>query len=334
MILTKEQIDAIVAEMAKTRSEGMESIRSQVGDAFNSDNLASAIVRAEVESYANKRVQQAQRYARFVPVNTTIQADVDTAIVRGFEDFIGRGREHAGTGGDIPLAEVAYGEQKISVKRGAIGYHYSIDEMRAASRRGIGLSTAKPAAARYAYERHICDVAFFGEDKTGVKGLFNHDIPEVHNASKGWDTATNQEILNDIADAISIAFSSSDDDNLPNTIVLPAKRYLKLTSTMTGTNSDISLLSYIKRNNALAEAGVDVTILFDKGLDTAGADGGERIVIYNRDPSALELLLPEELEFLAPQPKNLDVFVPGTYLYGGVWVKSPNAIIYLDGVGG
>lgn len=67
-------------------------------------------------------------------------------------------------------------------------------------------------------------------------------------------------------------------------------------------------------------------------LDTAGTDGGRRIVVYRRDPSALELILPQDLTFLAPQADGLDIETFGWYLYAGLWIKSKNAVTYLDGI--
>lgn len=338
MILTKEQIDAIVEEMAESRAIGLDAIKGQVGDAFNQDNLASAIVRAETESYIDRRVQSAQRYARLVPVNTSITADVDTAIVRGFEDAVGIGRPHSGTGSDIPLAELTYGEQMIKVKAGSIGYQYSVPELQSASMRGNGLSASKPAAARLAYERHMYKIAMLGEPETGNKGLLNHDIPETVSASASWDAGDIDAIMNDLSDAIGVAYDeatlSGDTSLLPNTVLIPAKRFRLLNNVRIGANSETTLLQFIKRNNILAENGVDVTFEALPELNTAAEDGGERVVIYNRDPSALELILPKDLEFLAPQAKGLDIFVPGWYIYAGLWIKSPKAVTYLDGIGG
>lgn len=338
MKLTKEQIDAIVEELAEARAGGMEAIKSQIGDAFNQDYLANAIVRAETESLIDNRVQAAQRYARLIPVNTSISGDVDTAIVKGFEDAVGIGRPHSGTGSDIPLAEVTYGEQVIKLKNGSIGYQYSVPELQSASSRGTGLSSSKPAAARLAYERHIYKVAMLGEPETGNKGLLNHDIPEVITASASWDSGDVDAIMNDLSEAIGVAYDEStlsgDTSLLPNTILLPAKRLRMLNNLRISSTSDVTLLQFMKRNNILAENGVDVSFEALPELNTAGADGGERIVIYNKDPSALELLLPKDLEFLAPQAKGLDIFVPAWYTYGGVWLKSPKAVTYLDGIGG
>ena len=338
MKFTKEQLEAMALDIADSRRNSLGLISNQIGDAFNQDNLANAIGRAEANSLIDGRVIAAQRYARLVPVDTTTQASVGTALTKGFTDAVGIGRPHSGTGNDIPLAELMYGEQSIKVQAGSIGYQYSVPEMQAAARGGVPLSTDKPAAARLAYERHMYKVAMVGEPETGKKGLLNHDIPQVFAATSSWDTGNVDTIMNDLSNVIGMAFDNADmtgdTSTLPNTILLPSKRMRQLNTLRIGPNSETTVLQFIKQNNILTENGVAVTFEGLPELNTVGADNKERIVIYRRDPSALELILPKDLEFLAPQPKGLDVFVPGWYLYAGLWIKSPTSVMYLDGIGG
>ena len=336
MKYTKELLDALTVVAADKREGQLGDIKKAIGDAFNQTNLANAIGRAETESLIDTRVTAAQRYARLVPVDTSTSAVVGTALVKGFTDAVGMGRSYSGTGGDIPLAELTYGEQSIKVVRGAIGYQYSIDEIEAASRANIPLTTQKPAAARLGYERHMYKVAMVGEPEKGLKGLLNHDIPEVVTAVADWDTASAQSIITDLANAIGVAFDESemtgDTSGLPNTILLPSTKFRLLSTRTVNENSETSILSYIRANNLLTVNGVDVTIESLPELNTAGVGDTPRAVIYNRDPSALELILPQDLEFVAPQAKDLDIYVPGHYLYAGLWIKSAKAVIYLDGL--
>lgn len=336
MKFTQDLLDALTVVATEQRSQQLESIRAAVGDAFNQTNLANAIARAETQSLIDARVDVARRYATLVPVDTSTSAVVGTAIVKGFTDAVGMGRTHSGTGGDIPLAEVMYGDQQLKVVMGSIAYQYSIAEIQAASRGNIPLSSDKAAAARLGYERHMYKVAMVGEPEKGLKGLLNHDIPEVVTATADWDTATAQSIITDLANAIGVAFDESemtgDTSGLPNTILLPSAKFRLLSTRTVNENSETSILSYIRANNLLTVNGVDVNIQSLPELNTAGEGDVPRAVIYRRDPSALELILPQDLEFVAPQAKDLDIYVPGHYLYAGLWIKSPKAVIYLDGL--
>lgn len=336
MKFTKELLDAMTVIGADKLEGQLGGIKAAIGDAFNQTNLANAIARAETQSMIDSRVTAAQRYTRLVPVDTSTSAVVGTAIVKGFTDAVGMGRSHSGTGGDIPLAEVLYGDQALKVVMGSIAYQYSIAELQAASRSGTPLSSDKSAAARLGYERHMYKVAMVGEPEKGLKGLLNHDIPEVVTATASWDTASAQSIITDLANAIGVAFDESemtgDTSGLPNTILLPSAKFRLLSTRTVSATSETSILNYIRANNLLTVNGVDVTIEALPELNTAGAGSTPRAVIYRRDPSALELILPQDLEFVAPQPKDLDIYVPGHYLYAGLWIKSPKAVIYLDGL--
>lgn len=336
MKFTKELLDAMTVVGAEKLESQLVGIKAAVGDAFNQTNLANAIARAESQSLIDGRVTAAQRYARLVPVDTSTSAVVGTAIVKGFTDAVGMGRSHSGTGGDIPLAELVYSDQSLKVVMGAVAYQYSIAEMQAASRGNVPLSSDKAAAARLAYERHMYKIAMVGEPEKGLKGLLNHDIPESVAAVADWDTASAQSIITDLANAIGVAFDESemtgDTSGLPNIILLPSAKFRLLSTRTVSATSETSILTYIRENNLLTVNGVDVTIEALPELNTAGAGNTPRAVIYRRDPSALELILPQDLEFVAPQAKDLDIYVPGHYLYAGLWIKSAKAVIYLDGL--
>lgn len=337
MKFTKEQMAAIKQAIADKKEHQLEGIRGAVGDAFNAQTLAGALARVEAESYIDSGVIQNRRYATLVPVDTTTQASIGTALVKSFTDSVGEGSASSGSGNDANLVEVIYGSQSIQVGAGDIAYKYSVPELQAASANNVPLQGDKVNAARRGYERHMNKLAMIGDAKTGVKGLLNHDIPEVVAASDSWNAGSIDAIMNDLSNAISKAYDdavdSGDLSQMPDTILLPAEIMRKLANTRIGVNSERTLLSFIKDNNLLTESGVQ-NVRFEslKQLDTASESGGRRIVVYRRDPSALELILPQDLEFLAPQAKGLDVVTYGWYLYAGLWIKSKNAVVYLDDV--
>lgn len=337
MKFTEEQMAAITQAIADKKEGQLEGIRSAIGDAFNAQTLAGAIARVEAESYVDQGVIANRRYATLVPVDTTTKAAVGTALVKNFTDSVGEGSASSGSGRDANLVDVVYGSQSIKVGAGDLAYKYSVPELQAAAMNGVPLASDKVNAARRGYERHMNKLAMVGDEKTGVKGLLNHALPEVIAAAASWDVGNIDAIMNDLASAIQAAYDDAlDSDDLsamPDTVLLPSEIYRKLNTIRIGTNSERTLLSYIKENNLLTESGVgNVRFESMNQLNTAGADGGRRIVVYRRDPSALELILPQDLEFLAPQADGLDIVTFGWYLYAGLWIKSKKAVIYMDGV--
>lgn len=337
MKFTAEQMAAIKQAIAEKKENQLDGIAGAIGDAFNAEAIAGALARVEAESYIDQGVIANRRYATLVPVDTTTTGAVGTALVKNFTDSVGEGSASSGMGSDANLVDVVYGQQSIQVRSGDLAYKYSVPELQAASMANKPLQSDKVSAARRGYERHMNKLAMIGETKTGTKGLLNHDIPEVVSATDSWNVGDIDAIMNDLANAISIAYNDANETGdlgqMPNTILLPASIMTKLNSIRIGLNSDRTLLSFIKENNLLTESGVP-NVRFEQmsQLDTMGEGGTRRIVVYRRDPSALELILPQDLTFLAPQAKGLDIITYGYYLYAGLWIKYKNAVTYLDGV--
>lgn len=337
MKFTKEQMAAIERAIADKKENELGGIQSAIGDAFNAQAIAGAIARVEANSYIDSGVTQARSYASLIPVDTTTQAVQGTAIVKEFTDSVGIGSASSGSGKDAPLVEVLYGRQSIIVGAGEIAYKYSVPELQAASFEGKPLARDKVVAARLGYERHMNNVAMIGDVKTGAKGLLNHDIPEVISAADSWNTGDIDAIINDLAAAISKAYDdaldSDDQSAMPDTILMPSDIYNTLASKRISANSETTMLQYIQRNNLLTQSGVaNVTFKPLNKLKTAGEGDTRRIVVYRRDPASLELILPQDLSFLAPEARGLDIITTGWYLYAGLWIKSKNAVVYLDGV--
>ena len=334
---TEQDLAAIKEEILGRKAGKYQAIEASIGDAFNLQNLENEIARIETESYIDQNVLDAQFYSDLVPVDYTVNAVEGTSIVKNFTDSVGKGKAISGKGRDAPLVEVINGSQSLPVSRGGIAYNLSTAELQSAAFHNIPLSNQKVAAARLGYEEHIHDIALIGDVDIGTKGLLNHDIPDVVSASASWDAGDVEAILSDIASAMSIAYRDSRNtgrkSKLPNTVLLPSEIWSLLSSKRVGANSERTLLSFIKEHNPLTEAGVpDVKFEQLSELNTLGSDGGRRIVVYRRDKNALELILPQDLLFMPPQADGYDIVNYGHYLYTAVWIKSKNAVTYLDGV--
>lgn len=330
------ELEIIRQDILSKKTGTFGTIQSSIGDGFNMSNLENQIARIESESYIDQNVLDAQFYTGLVPVNMNVVAVPGVSLVKNFTDSVGKGRAIAGKGRDVPLVDLKFGSQTLPVTRGGIAYDLSLAEIQDAAYSKVQLSSAKVAAARLGYEEHIRDVALIGDSDVGTKGLLNHEMPEIVTAAASWDAGSVEAILTDIASAMSIAVSDARNagrlSKMPNTILLPTSIWTLLSSKRIGANSERTLLSFIKENNPLTEAGVQ-NVRFEQllELETLGSDETRRIVVYRRDSSALELILPQDLEFLAPQADGYDIIFNGHYIYSSVWIKSKNAIVYIDG---
>ena len=67
-----------------------------------------------------------------------------------------------------------------------------------------------------------------------------------------------------------------------------------------------------------------------RGLETAAAGNKGRAIAYRRDPEVLRFHLPMPLRFMEPQQHLITYIVPGIMRIGGLEIRLPKAIRYLD----
>lgn len=303
-----------------------------IGDAFNLQTLARLLVLAETQDDMTPQMTEAVEYAQFVPVRNNFPAVVGTSHDLQRKRGVGEGKAHSGTGNDIPLAEVLYDSVSLKVKAGVIGYQYSIMELATASAMGVALDTDKIQAARLGFEKHMSRIAWYGETETGLKGLLNQTGVDTSAALEAWETATPDEILDDINGLIAGAMDASEYNAsiTPDTLLLPTSLMRVLTSRRISDNIETTIFKHIMENNMLTLEGKPFVIRATKRLETVGVGGTRRTIMYRRDPACIEMRIPQELQFLAGQAQGLDVFFPGHYLYQGIWLKRVDSLRYMD----
>lgn len=124
---------------------------------------------------------------------------------------------------DLPRVDVLGKPQTVHIRSLGDAYGYSVQEMRAASFTGRPLDASKASAARRGIETRHNIIAFIGDPKTGMLGVFSEGngvpryvIPNANGQDTGtWDKKNAQEIINDISgmhDAV---------DNMTNSVEKP-----------------------------------------------------------------------------------------------------------------
>lgn len=307
-------------------------LRAKVGDAFDIDALARLMVQVESINGMTPQMAELMEYAKYIPVNNNISAVVGTSHSLARKQGIGEGKPYSGTGMDIPLADAIYDEVSLPTKMGVVGYEYSIAEIATALAMGITLQSDKIAAAQLAFERHMSKVAWMGDASTGVKGFYNQDGVAVDTRTIDFATAPVAQVLDffntiiyDDADA-----SEFDTDVSINTVILPTSVARTLAGRTVSSTNETPLIKYIRENNEAALENRDITITANRRGNGVGAASSDRIVSYNRDPNCLEMRIPQELRFEPAQPTGMDILVPGSYIYQGVWLKRVDSMRYYD----
>lgn len=274
------------------------------------------------------------QYQDLVPVDFSAHPFAKTVTYTSM-DKAGQAKWLNGNAGDIPRADVEMTQYETPVYTAGIGYGWGFEEVNQAQMLGIGLTNAKAAAARRAAEQFIDTVALEGDTTKGFAGgLFNHPDVTVTAATTGsWDTATPDQILGDLNQGLQLINTATNNVIFADTMLLPYERFNLLGSTrLTDTNETI--LSFFRRNNIYtAQTGRELMLRVGRGLIDAGQSADPRMVTYRRSPEVMKLHIPMPHRFLPVfQKDGLNWEVPGIMRLGGLDLKLPSEVSYVDGI--
>lgn len=275
---------------------------------------------------------------KLIPVDTSVDSGAESVAYYQWDDY-GMAEIIANFADDLSMVDTLAEKFTSPVHSMGKGYQYSIQDLRRAAMAGNQLDTRRARACRRAVERKIDDVAATGEAKGKLKGMINHPNVTILTAANDgtateWVTgrATPKSaalIKKDMHDAITHVWTTTKQVHTPNTIVLPTTEYGHISQAPVGTdNNQMTILESFLKNNP----NVDMVDFWYK-LDTADAAGtGPRMMVYERSPEVLELVIPQDFEQLPPQARNLAFVVPTHARIGGVVLYYPLAMVYMDGV--
>jgi hypothetical protein len=147
-----------------------------------------------------------------------------------------------------------------------------------------------------------------------------------------WALKTADEILLDITNAIGNVFAVTRQKERPSKVMIPTLQWNLINTRPRSIHSDTTVLNYIVQNSPFISSAEDIIPI----PELAGAGtldpGADVMVIYSPDPDKLQLEIPMELQFLAPQPKGLQIEVPGWAKIGGVNVYYPMSASIIEGI--
>lgn len=290
---------------------------------------------------------------KLIPVDTSVGPGADSFTYSQF-DKLGVANIVHNYAQDFPNADIVGKQFKQGIVSLGDSYQYSIQDMRAAAMAGLSLDARKAEAARYGIEVKLESLAASGDTNTGLTGLANApNIQAVTKVSqnnagattstwaslltdalaKGNLTAAVQEVLKDINAMKRAIFDNTQGVHVPDTLVLTPDCYSILATTQRapGFTND-TLLDYILDSSPWLK-----TIEYWPSLSTAGANVNSvhgRNMMYQKDPMILSLIISQEFEQFAPQPRNMSFVVPCHMRTGAVTVRYPKAVAYMDGCGG
>lgn len=283
------------------------------------------------------------QYANLIPVDTSAN-EWARSVTYYSMDKVGKANWFHHLAKDIHIADVEREQHEVAIEMADIGYRYTLQELGTAMMvPGTNLTVERASAARRAYEEFLDNLALRGMSDKNYKGVI--DFPGITivaspnsaatPTSSDWDDKTADEILADINTLIAGMWSNSLQIELADTILLPVEAMTTLVSKRV-TDTNMTVLDFLASKNLYSfQTGRPLLIRAVRGLETAAADGSGRMVAYRRDPQVLKLHLPMPHRFLPVWQTGPMIFdIPGIFRVGGLEIRRPGAVRYMDGISG
>jgi hypothetical protein len=256
-------------------------------------------------------------------------------------DKVGQAQWFHHMANDIPFADIVRTKFEQGLEMAGIGYYYTLEELGVAMQvPNMNLTAERGDAARRAYEEFMERIAFTGDVTKGWTGLINDLTVTAGTApatgtgnSPLWSTKTGDQMAADINLILTGIYTASNTVEMADTLLLPITSFTTLATTRVS-NTTASALGWVQEYNTYtAITGQQLTIRAVRGLETAGSGGTARMVAYRNDPSILKLHLPMPHKFLGVmQVTPLRYDVPGIFRTGGLEIRRPGSVRYLDGI--
>lgn len=267
---------------------------------------------------------------RFIPVDTSVDPGAEFYTYRQW-DMMGMAQIIANYADDLPRVDTLAKEYPAPIKSLGASYGYSIQDLRRSAMAGSQLDARRAKAARRAHEQAVDEIAAFGNADAGLGGFTNNaNVPLVAPDNAPWSSATALEILADLNKLSNSIVLTTLETFEPDTLLLDTASFQLINTLPMSTTGDAdkTVLRFFLDNNPYISNVDQWTKLTD-----AGAAGVTRLVCYKRDPEVVELVIPQEFEQFPPQARNLEFVIPTHNRIGGVSVRYPLAMAYMDGTG-
>jgi hypothetical protein len=311
-------------------------------DALGASLLAAGVLE-DVQSRAVDHLYPGLKARLFIPTGEGADEGADTVV--WFEYDVDQMAEIISNyADDLPEVAVEGTPNSSPLKTLGASYSYSTEDLRRvvfarSNGRQASLNKNKAIEADKAIERKIDQIAVKGDSASGLPGLCrNANVTLLSAAAPGtgsateWDGAdkTPQEIFDDVVNLITSVYTVSNGIHEANFFACPVAQWnvLKTTQFLTSTSSPMTILEALQRQHP--EVRFEPWPALQEGA-TGDADLAIAMEV-DADAMNIELVIPMEARAQPPQPRNLTFVVPVEAKTGGVLVKRPLAMCYMDSI--
>lgn len=274
------------------------------------------------------------------PVSFETPSGADTITYQQF-DQVGVAKIISDYADDLPRADVLGKEYTSRIRSIGESYGYSIQDIRKSMMaKNTNLPIRKAAAARRANDEKVESIAWNGDTKHGILGVFSNPNISTYTAPNGaspvapqWGGKTAQEILKDLDDAVTYVLETTNGIEVPDTILLPIAQYRIINTTKVDTGTELTILEYFKRNNPnITRIDWDYHCKDVAPLPSGGAGPADVMLVYKNDPMNLQLEIPQVFEQFPAQERNLEFVIPCHSRCGGVIIYYPLSVLVVEDI--
>ncbi len=279
-------------------------------------------------------------YPQIVPIDTSAPEWAKSVTYFSI-DKVGSADWFDGMATDMRVADINRNKFEQGIEMAGIGYRYTLEEIgQAMMVPGLNLTIERAEAARRAYEEFMDKVARNGDPHKNFTGLINNvNVPTVTAIADGtgssalWTAKTADQMIRDVQGVLTGVYEGSLTVEMADTVLLPVDAMNTLSITRIP-NTPMTALEYLAKNNLYTfTTGAPLTIRGILNLSSAGAGGTGRMIAYRKDPRVLKLHVPMVHRFLPVwQTGPITFDIPGIFRTGGVEVRRPLAMRYVDGI--
>ena len=304
---------------------------------------------ASGQAFLTSELEKRDMLVRTPLTSFTYSRDIPVRVGGGWAEFVsamnvgygltggsGDGMIGSGSADGIPMVQADFGKDLWKTHAIYAGTRVFWIDMQKGNMTGRNIDTLLRDGLRLAYDKHMDENVYVGFAKYGTTGLINNPDVVITNATKTWATATPDEILEMVNNAILATWARAayDLDAIPNHILLPYEQYNYIATTKVTNLAEKTILTFLEENNVSGKNGGDLFIGATVWCKGAGTGSTDRMVVYSNKERyvAIDELVPLTRAMTTP---NAERFSYDTAYAGNVSeteVFYPETILYTDGI--
>ena len=275
----------------------------------------------------------------YFPITSEVNEGAETTTYYSY-DITGMAAIINNYATDLPRVDVKGESHTAHSKSIGDSYGYNVQEMRASRMAGKSLDARKGAAARRASDYMVNKIAFAGDAKHNLVGIFSEgtDIPlytlsDVTIDGKkytDWAHKTADQILEDINGMQKFVDKITMSIEKPDTLALPAYVYMDL-ATRRIPDTETTVLSFVKEHAPYLKNFESMAELQDTATDI-NTSGKNVAFMYTKDAEKFSLEMPLPFYQYPLQVQKLETEIPCEARTAGLIIYYPLSMLLAYGV--